>query len=535
MGVASSTSGMNTTLILPSASSTNKPMVTKQCVPQMIDNHNNNAPKIKQVAATKKPVAVRCNKPTKFAKKAAIATTTTARPSVFAKRASFLNKRSKATGAAFRNPNKKPKGALNGRTSNGRGRKKAATTKSATLVINKNGGSTGNSFMLNENFKETSLASIDLLFPWKLHDMLDDTERNEELKKNVVSWQPDGVSFAIHDKERFVNEVVPRYFEKTTFGMEGFIKVLSSWGFVQFTTGVQKGAFIHRLLVKGKRSICKQMRVNGKTVSDWMKGHGQFLCRLHALLGHAEKEGMSSIVSWTVDGKKFRIHDPATFMNSIFPFYFDSLTYNSFEQKLRRWGFMRSPANHQKIDKNAKLEIATYEHPCFLRAKVPNLTWIKSDTSVPRTFRPLHTFLFRLRVMLLDSSRHGHQSVVSWCAHGKAFIIHDRPYFSSNIMPHYFKSKFSSFRQSLRNHGFAQIGGNGWDEGAYYHKLFLRDEPLLCQGLTQDQFKKAMPEWLPVEDEPRFYPKDNHESVAVAAAIVSLKSSPVYNSTNHTV
>ena len=69
------------------------------------------------------------------------------------------------------------------------------------------------------------------------------------------------------------------------------------------------------------------------------------------------------------------------------------------------------------------------------------------------------------------------------------------------------------------------MGGNSWDEGAYYHKLFLRDEPLLCQGLTQGQMKKAMPEWIPVEDEPRFYPKDNHESVVAAAAMVSLKSS----------
>jgi len=268
--------------------------------------------------------------------------------------------------------------------------------------------------------------------------------------------------------------------------------------------------------------------VNGKTVSDWMKCHCQFLGRLHALLVHAEKEGMNSVVSWTMDGKKFRIHNPAVFMNTVFPTYFDSMTYGSFEQKLRRWGFGRSPANHQKVDDKSaatKLEIATYGHTCFLKGRAPTITWVKSDNSVPRSLRPLHTFLFRLRVMLADTSRHGLQFAVSWCSHGKAFMIHDRPYFSNNVLPNYFKSKFSSFRQSLRNHGFAQIGGNGWDQSAYFHKLFLRDEPLLSQGLTQEQFKKAMPEWLPVEDEPEFYPKDNHESVVVAAAMVSLKTS----------
>jgi len=519
---ALSADGMNS-LILPSAMSTKKPMVLKQSIRQII--HNNDTPQVKRMPVTKKYAAGRFNKATTLPKKATIAAvnTPTAYPAVSAKRAAFLNKRSKATGAAYRNPNKKQKRIPSGVSSKGRGRKKAVTTKSAAMVTNKNGGT---SFTLNEDFKEAALVSIDLLFPWKLHDMLDDTDHDEDLKRNVVSWQPDGVSFAIHDQDRFIKEVVPRYFEKTTWELEDFLRVLSSWGIVQITTGAT-GAFIHRLLVKGKRSICKQMRVNGKTVSDWMKRHDQFLCRLHALICHAEKEGTRSIVSFTPDGKKFRIHDPDAFMNSVFPLYFDSLTYSSFEQKLRRWGFVRSPANHQqKIDKTTKLENATYGHPCFLRAKIPTLTWIKSDTSIPRTLRPLNNFVYRLRVMLSDSSRHGHQFIVSWCGHGKAFMIHDRPYFSNDIMPHYFKSKFTSFRQSLRNHGFAQIGGNGWDEGAYYHKLFLRDEPLLCQGLTQDQFKKSMPEWLPVEDEPTFYPKDNHESVVAAAAMLSLKSSP---------
>lgn len=517
--VSTSARGLNSnTSCIPT--SANKPMTTVPCAPRMVNNYNKNTLQVKPSSAS----TSRYNQPMASVKTTATATSPTCntstptRPSVSAKRAAFLNKRSKATGAAYRNPNKKQKRATNG------GRKINLLAKSA-LSSYRNGVTTS-SFTLNENLKEKALATIDLLLPWKLHDMLDDAETNLELK-NIVSWQPDGVSFSINNEDRFVSEVVPRYFTKSPIGMNAFTKILSSWGFVRFASGPQSGAFIHRLLVKGKRPVCKQMRVNGKTVSDWMKRHCQFLGRLHAMLRHAEKEGNTSIVSWTMDGKKFRINDPSAFMNTVFSTYFDSMTYSSFEQKLRRWGFMRSPANHQKIDKNTtKVEIATYSHPCFVKVKVPNLMWIKSDNSVPRTLRPLHTFLFRLRVMLTDSSRHGLQFVISWCSHGKAFMIHDRPYFSNNIMPHYFKSKFTSFRQSLRNHGFAQIGGNGWDEGAYYHKLFLRDEPLLSQGLTQDQFKKTMPEWLPVEDEPRFHPKDNHESVVAAAAMVSLKASP---------
>lgn len=443
-----------------------------------------------------------------------------ARPAVSAKRAAFLNKRSKATGAVYRNPNKKQKRAPTAAMVI-KNRKKAMAAKSSALQ-NKSAANI-NAFTLNEDFNEKEIS--DLLFPWKLHDMLDDTESSEDLKKNVVSWQADGVSFNIHDKDRFVEEVIPKYFEKIPKDWDCFLNLLSSWGFVRFTSGTQKGAFIHRLLVKGKRSICKQMRINGKTVSDWMKQPGQFIGRLHALLCYAEKQEKTDVVSWTSDGKKFQIHDPSAFMSSVFPMYFDSLTYSSFEQKLRRWGFMRSPANHQKIDKETKLENATYSHPYFVRGKLPNLVWVKSETKIPRTLQQ-HNFLVRLRVMLSDASRHGNRFVVSWAPHGKAFLIHDRPHFSNKIMPSYFKSKFTSFRQSLRNHGFAQIGGNGWDEGAYYHKLFLRDEPQLCQGLTQDQMKKSMPEWIPVEDEPNFYPTDNasEPEVTAAASMVFLKS-----------
>jgi hypothetical protein len=451
--------------------------------------------------------------------------TTAARPAVSAKRAAFLNKRSKATGAAYRNPNKKQKRSpINASAAMViKNRKRNVASKlSSALSTNKNGGAANiNAFTLNDDFKEKAVS--DLLFPWKLHDMLDETELIDDLKINVVSWQADGVSFNIHDKDRFVDEIIPRYFENIPKEWDSFLNILSSWGFVRFTSGTQKGAFIHRLLVKGKRSTCKQMRINGKTVSDWMKQHGQFLGRLHALLCFAEKQGKQDIVSWTHEGKKFRVHDPTAFMNAVFPMYFDSLTYSSFEQKLRRWGFMRSPANHQKIDKDTKLENATYCHPQFVRSKLPNLLWVKSDTKIPRTLQQ-HNFLVRLRVMLSDASRHGHQFVVSWAPHGKAFMIHDRPYFSKTIMPNYFKSKFTSFRQSLRNHGFAQLGGNGWDEGAYYHKLFLRDEPQLCQGLTQDQMKKEMPEWIPVEAEPNFYPTENVVESEVAAAAASMAS-----------
>jgi len=459
------------------------------------------------------------------AKSTIMAKAETPKSSASAKRAAFLNKRCRSAGkSVYRNPNKKQKtesstSCLSSNISN--------STSSSTTTPARSGASPAavrdpHSFIVNDDFKGDDVP--DLLFPWKLHDMLDDAEHNDDIKNNVVSWKSDGVSFEIHDDDRFVKEVMPRYFEEKD--REAFTQVLSSWGFVRFTSGAQEGAFIHRLLVKGKRSLCKQMRIKGKAVSELMKQHGQFLGRLHALLLHAERQEKTSVVSWSADGKRFTIHDSTTFMNSLFTEYFDSMTFGSLEQKLKRWGFLRNPANMQKLDKDSTVENVTYWHPRFVKDKEPSLEWVKPSLKIHSVIRPEHNFLVRLRVMLNDASRDGNESVVTWMPHGKAFMIHDRNYFSNSIMPNYFKSKFTSFRQALRNHGFAQMGGNSWDEGAYYHKLFLRDEPLLCQGLTHEQMKKAMPEWIPTADEPSFYPEQEQDPSLLEAAnsIVSLKS-----------
>jgi hypothetical protein len=103
-------------------------------------------------------------------------------------------------------------------------------------------------------------------------------------------------------------------------------------------------------------------------------------------------------------------------------------------------------------------------------------------------------------------------------------------FFTEKILPLYFKGKFNSFRQSLRSHGFGQMGAtNCWDEGAHYHKMFVRDSPMLCQGVTTEQMKKSMPEWIPAKDEPNFYGDDSSlslpssEQADIAAVIVSMK------------
>jgi hypothetical protein len=377
-------------------------------------------------------------------------------------------------------------------------------------------------FLVNRLHDERHVPG--LFFPWQLHQMLDEAAENEDVRENVISWQSDNISFSIHDKEQFLSKVLSKHLPGITW--DEFMRRLSGWGFVRFTSGPQKGTtFVHRLLVRGKRGLCKQMRIKGKTVRhhlvptvsfrlllalnfessffhlqvlDLFKNQGEFLVHLHGLLDFLEKENKQSIISWSEDGKAFIISDTKTFINDIFPSYFEPFTWSSFEKKLRAWGFTRTPTRYSK-------DVApTYLHPGFARDRTP--TFVRaSERMKGEAIRPDHSFLIRLRVILDDAHRHGYQMFVSWLPHGKAFAVHDRPHFANTIMPLYFKNKFNSFRHSLRSHGFAQMGGSGWDEGVYYHKLFVRDDPCVCQYLTEKQMKEAMPEWIPPSEEPDFY------------------------------
>jgi hypothetical protein len=121
----------------------------------------------------------------------------------------------------------------------------------------------GSVFLVNRLHDEVHVPG--LLFPWQLHQMLDEAAKDKHVRRNVIFWQSDNVSFSIHDKEQFVSKILSKYLPGFTW--DEFVRKLSVWGFVLFTSGTQKGAFIHRLLVRGKRALCKQMRINGKTVS----------------------------------------------------------------------------------------------------------------------------------------------------------------------------------------------------------------------------------------------------------------------------
>lgn len=91
-------------------------------------------------------------------------------------------------------------------------------------------------------------------FPWKLHDMLEDAEKNGF--KEIVSWELDGMAFKVHDYGEFFDKVMPWYFDQSKY--ESFRRQLNLYGFSRISQGQEYGDIhLHKSFVKGKKSLCQ--------------------------------------------------------------------------------------------------------------------------------------------------------------------------------------------------------------------------------------------------------------------------------------
>eukprot|EP00980_Cylindrotheca_fusiformis_P019409 scaffold6683_cov103-Cylindrotheca_fusiformis.AAC.1 len=64
-----------------------------------------------------------------------------------------------------------------------------------------------------------------------------------------------------------------------------------------------------------------------------------FPFRLYLLLRHAEEQGMGDIISWTEDGKGFKVHNPSKFESMFLAENFKMKKYASFTRQLCAYGF----------------------------------------------------------------------------------------------------------------------------------------------------------------------------------------------------
>lgn len=103
-------------------------------------------------------------------------------------------------------------------------------------------------------------------FPMVLHNMLDRAKSDNF--EDVVSWQPHGRCFLVHDQKRFVKDVMPLFFRQSRFS--SFQRQLSLYGFLRLTQKSEDcSAYYHEFFLRGMPHLCAYMqrtRVKGYRV-----------------------------------------------------------------------------------------------------------------------------------------------------------------------------------------------------------------------------------------------------------------------------
>jgi hypothetical protein len=142
-------------------------------------------------------------------------------------------------------------------------------------------------------------------FPWRLHIVLDAAER--EGFSDIVSWIDDS-SFKVHDAERFVDEIMPRFFQQTKY--KSFQRQCNLWGFDRISNGPQKGGYVRKeYFVRGDPALVariQRMKIKGPL--------SKRLCRKNGEIPQSVCANSSSAT--IANGQKRRVTDE---MNSLHP------------------------------------------------------------------------------------------------------------------------------------------------------------------------------------------------------------------------
>lgn len=95
-----------------------------------------------------------------------------------------------------------------------------------------------------------------LQFPWKLHRLLEECERNGD--SDVISWLPGFKAFKVHKRKEFSRRIMPTYFSSAKY--KTFQRSLNLWGFESVPKGLEKGACYHKFFIRGHPNLCENMR-----------------------------------------------------------------------------------------------------------------------------------------------------------------------------------------------------------------------------------------------------------------------------------
>ncbi|KAG7348653.1 HSF-type DNA-binding protein [Nitzschia inconspicua] len=99
-----------------------------------------------------------------------------------------------------------------------------------------------------------------------------------------------------------------------------------------------------------------------------------FPWKLHDVLEDAERKGFTSIVSWTMGGRAFKVHNQKEFEAQILSRYFNQTQYKSFQRQLNIYNFVRLTIGEAK---------GSYTHDLLVRGK-PDICRFMVRTKIKR-------------------------------------------------------------------------------------------------------------------------------------------------------
>lgn len=90
------------------------------------------------------------------------------------------------------------------------------------------------------------------IFPQRLMEIL-----SEPSNADAITWLPHGEAFIIINRQKFSNQILPKYFRKTKY--TSFTRKLNRWNFTRVTRGPELGAYYHEFFQRGNEALCTQM------------------------------------------------------------------------------------------------------------------------------------------------------------------------------------------------------------------------------------------------------------------------------------
>ena len=127
-------------------------------------------------------------------------------------------------------------------------------------------------------------------------------------------------------------------------------------------------------------------------------------------------------------------------------------------------------------------------------------------------------FPTNLHILLDEAEKQGHGHIVSWCAQGQSFKIHDQDALVPLLAKYFRQTKFKSFLRQLQSYGFHRTT-RGVDKGVVSHPYFVRGRRSLCFRMTRKPSGAAAAEAMTRQ----IANKSGHNRVLPGNAIIPLR------------